>query len=374
VALAPLPRGLPAPQFQGPRRALLLACAIDPSAAALAELRALAPRVAWAEVVRLAGRGGVAPLVHRTVKRADLPVPEAPRRQLRAAYAVNAIRNAAIADEVARVSARLEAAGIPVIPLKGAGLMHTLYPDPALRVLSDIDLLVRREQARAAEGVLVGAGYGYVDTGLLLESARRFNHEVVFHRPAPTGGFMVELHFGLLTRFGRGLAAQAWPRARRPDDGVRALAPEDELLFLCAHFMVHLCEPQLKWLVDVAELASAAALDWETVQSRAQALGLATAVHEAGRRAATLLGAPVPALPALQPARLPRAALARFAPAAITLGDARPPAWAQNLLAILMVEGLPERATSTALALARKLWAARAARANPVNPLAKTRD
>jgi hypothetical protein len=364
-------RGLPDRRFQGARRALLLACAVEPTEEALAELRALA--VDWDEVAALAARAGAAPLVHRTVTRAELPVPEPPRRKLRAAYAVNAIRNAAIAEEVARVSDRLEAAGIPAIPLKGAGLMLTLYPDPALRVLSDIDLLVPRDRAREAERVLVAAGYAYGDRGLLLESARRFNHEIVFHRREGVSAFVLELHFGLLTRFGRSLAAQAWPRARRTTAGVRALAPEDELLFLCGHFMVHLCEPQLKWLVDVAELLAAATLDWPIVVARARSTGLATAVAETTRRAAALLGPPVPpAAAALRPGPFAHAALTGLAPLEVTLGELPAP-WARNALAILMVDGVAERARSTALALARKLWAARA-RANPVNPLAKPGD
>ncbi len=54
----------------------------------------------------------------------------------------------------------LRAAGIEVVALKGAALAFFHYPDPALRPMGDLDLLLRdpRELARATEA-LTGAGW-----------------------------------------------------------------------------------------------------------------------------------------------------------------------------------------------------------------------
>ncbi|MER3458636.1 MAG: hypothetical protein C4309_08450, partial [Chloroflexota bacterium] len=54
----------------------------------------------------------------------------------------------------------LEAASIPAIVLKGPALALTIYPDPALRVIGDLDLLVRREQVEQAMAALHSLGYG----------------------------------------------------------------------------------------------------------------------------------------------------------------------------------------------------------------------
>ena len=42
---------------------------------------------------------------------------------------------------------------------KGLHLAHRLYPSPGLRDMGDLDLLVRRERLREADGALRGLGY-----------------------------------------------------------------------------------------------------------------------------------------------------------------------------------------------------------------------
>jgi hypothetical protein len=65
-----------------------------------------------------------------------------------------------IASELVRdVAQRLERPGIDIMPVKGALLQHWLYDDPAERAMSDVDVLVRPHQARAAYDILQRAGY-----------------------------------------------------------------------------------------------------------------------------------------------------------------------------------------------------------------------
>ncbi len=65
-----------------------------------------------------------------------------------------------VASEVVRdVAERLERPGIDIMPVKGALLQHWLYDDPAERAMSDVDVLVRPYQARAAHDLLERAGY-----------------------------------------------------------------------------------------------------------------------------------------------------------------------------------------------------------------------
>ncbi|MDH3728525.1 MAG: nucleotidyltransferase family protein, partial [Myxococcales bacterium] len=65
-----------------------------------------------------------------------------------------------VASEVVRdVAKRLEGPGIDIMPVKGALLQHWLYDDPAERAMTDVDVLVRPDQAQAAHGLLERAGY-----------------------------------------------------------------------------------------------------------------------------------------------------------------------------------------------------------------------
>ena len=84
--------------------------------------------------------------------------------ELRAAYYSTAAHNlllyhellSIVNCELSIINCQLK---IPVVVLKGAALATTLYPDPALRPLSDIDLLVRREHLDAAVQAVKSLGY-----------------------------------------------------------------------------------------------------------------------------------------------------------------------------------------------------------------------
>ena len=65
-----------------------------------------------------------------------------------------AARSMRAGRQIQEVVDALEAAGIPSVLLKGPALARTVYPDPALRQSTDIDLLVRPGNVIAAEGVL----------------------------------------------------------------------------------------------------------------------------------------------------------------------------------------------------------------------------
>jgi hypothetical protein len=79
---------------------------------------------------------------------------------------------------VGDVARRLGEAGIAVMPVKGALLQHWLYADPAERPLTDVDVLVCRDDLAMAVERLEAAGY------------RRTRHRTV-------GGMVMETPFGL---------------------------------------------------------------------------------------------------------------------------------------------------------------------------------
>jgi hypothetical protein len=58
-----------------------------------------------------------------------------------------------------RIGALFEEAGIAWVAMKGAHVRECVYPDPALRAASDIDLLILPEDRRRAARVLLDAGY-----------------------------------------------------------------------------------------------------------------------------------------------------------------------------------------------------------------------
>jgi hypothetical protein len=192
--------------------------------------------------------------------------------------------------EAVRLAALLENAGIGVLVFKGPAVSWTLYDDPALREMTDLDLLVRPRDARRAYGLLISEGYQPDYPGIHWTFLQSHNNEAPLRR----GEVVVDLHWE--TSPGNFRPARdhdaAWTRGRRvPVAGgaVPTFAAEDLLLFLCVHGGTH-CWAQLNWLADVARLVAREPLDWDLVLSRARATGSAPALSLALALLRDLLG------------------------------------------------------------------------------------
>ncbi|HEX7313439.1 MAG TPA: nucleotidyltransferase family protein [Pyrinomonadaceae bacterium] len=160
--------------------------------------------------------------------------------ELRRAYQTQTLQSALQEREVGHVCARLRAAGVEPILLKGLGAAR-LYAERGLRPAGDIDLCVRPEQYEDARRAVWG--------------------------PGAKGGAPVDLKHddsALLTRDGwDGLYARS---VLLDLDGTRVRVPggEDHLRFLCLHLLRHSAYRPL-WLCDVAAALESAPeeFDWD---------------------------------------------------------------------------------------------------------------
>ncbi len=153
--------------------------------------------------------------------------------------------------------AEFERRGVAAISLKGPWLAQRLYGAAALRLYSDLDLLVRKADFARAEEALTGLGF--------TPAARRDDYARTWSR----GGIQLELHDDvenpLALDFGM---AGVWERAQPAEfEGVGALllAPSDELRFLCLHGARHRFE-RLSHVLDL--VLAFRQLAWEPRQTR----------------------------------------------------------------------------------------------------------
>lgn len=221
-----------------------------------------------------------------------------------------------LSGELGRLLRRFEGERIPVIPLKGPALAETLYPYPALRPCSDLDLLIRRESLDRADHLLLGLGYHR------LADAHSFQFDLAFDRAtlyeAPSG-IHVDLHWGLVSdpRYSwderEGLTV--WDRAvqvRVAGEDALGLCPEDLLLYLAVHLAVHHALVGLLWYYDLFLIFErwAGTLDWEAVVARASRWRVRVALYFALLELEALFGARAPAgvMARIEP-RGPRAAV-----------------------------------------------------------------
>jgi Uncharacterised nucleotidyltransferase len=258
-------------------RVLLLGTRASAEPAADRELAALtsAP-LDWPALVDLAGREGVGPLLHANLLRlgllANLP-PDA-RRGLTGLARSTWATNVVLASHWGEVTAALRGAGVETLTLKGMALAHTVYADPGLRPMADVDLLVRPADRAVALATLRALGYRTPGESADRHGASRGFAELV------RDGTRVDLHWhaarylrfeGIVEVDHDGLWSRACPLVT-PDGRSLALSPEDLLLHLVLHLTLGSDFARLLWFADIDAVVRrfAGGLDWERLVAEAR--------------------------------------------------------------------------------------------------------
>ena len=126
-----------------------------------------------------------------------------------------------------QVATTLEGAGIRAVPLKGAVLSRALYGSPGYRLSADIDVLVAPQRLHDAVQVLGRLGHRELRPRPAGRSLPLLHVEVSPGESAPT----IEVHWRIHW-YERDWAAAALARARTGPDGLRRMAPSDEIAAL----------------------------------------------------------------------------------------------------------------------------------------------
>ena len=270
----------------------------------------------WPAVIDAADVEDVLPaLAHALAAAGWVGVPPSARRRLAEGLADCRARHLLMTRELACVLHRCAADGIDVIVLKGPVLAERVYPDPALRPFSDLDLLVRPADRFRMDTVLQDLGHRRIADAHSWEFDVAYDGATLYET---SGSVRIDLHWALLTepRFvWNAETTEIWARSAAitvAGERARGLAREDLVLYLAIHLAVH--HTLTGWLRywDVALLLEREgdALDWEAVLSRATRWRVRTALAFVLAGARALFEAPVPAAveAALTPSGL-RAAL-----------------------------------------------------------------
>lgn len=275
----------------------------------------------WNCLLQLAVRHGLAPVLHTRLKHADPTPPPSVSKELHDAYVASAARNVRLFHELDRILRAMQAAGIQVIPLKGACLAEEVYGDVALRPMGDLDLWVRREQLEASRAVMQSLSYvsrSRMDRPLALQDA--LTGETQMYKD---GGLLVELHWNIFPG--------EWVRhtARIDEDvvwkrtvpskvaAVQQVSPEDFVLQSCVHAAIthQMSEMGLRTLVDLDFARRQWRIDWHLVAQRARAWRVSSATWLVLAGLAELFGDPARELPLREvaPSPLRRSVLRYFA-------------------------------------------------------------
>jgi hypothetical protein len=167
-----------------------------------------------------------------------------------------AARNLLAGRQIQSVTGALKDAGIPVILLKGHALARTVYPDPALRQSSDIDLLVQPHNIPASEEIL--EKLGYVCPVKTFHISQNEHHHEIF---SPQGkGLHIELHWvtdNAFDLFPGGWLDDAFLRRipiRSGDLSCDTFSHSDHLLYLAFHNVFQHWSMRLDWVYDISRM------------------------------------------------------------------------------------------------------------------------
>lgn len=226
-------------------------------------------------IAALAGRQRMENLVYTGLLRAGISEDtEGMKPLLRAAFG-NALQCERQNADFDRISAAFQQAGVDHLPLKGLA-SRELYQSIDMRSLSDLDILIRREQLEKACETMTSLGY---------RAGKVSKYEHVFEN----GGAAVELHTALLSPENRDFYpyfGDGWGRAKQRDGHLWRYSREDELVYSFVHFTKHYRNggAGIKFVVDIEEyVRRVPGLDMEYVRGELESLGLVSFFENALR-------------------------------------------------------------------------------------------
>jgi hypothetical protein len=230
----------------------------------------------WDAIPMRAEAHGLVPLVYTHLQASGVALAPHVKQQIQGYYMQHAHATRVRAQVLADILERFRASEIDMLVLKGAALAYLIYPQPVLRPMRDIDILVRAADVYRAYALLPDIGF-IPPPGAHHGLGPDHHHLTAIKRVAAGFSVSLELHHALhLNEIGRQpqrFEAFA-PTAQRfmiGGSSAQALGREEMLWHVYRHTF---CMPvsyeplRLIWLADLISLIEAWAdvLDWERVR------------------------------------------------------------------------------------------------------------
>ena len=211
--------------------------------------------VGWKAVGDLAYFHNVEPLLCWMVSNNTLSikVPGWLKQKWEQAYFGNFLRNEEYFELLKTLLKECEKEGISIIVLKGPALIGRIYKDPALRTLSDLDILCSRVDLHRIVTIARHMGYTMMDDGDDPAAA----HHVAMVQAASEA--ILEFHFMPYEVIQNHARFMQLARDRKEwidvgDFRCPVLCLEMEILFNIAHLVQHQFDVSLKHYLDIAGL------------------------------------------------------------------------------------------------------------------------
>ena len=235
------------------------------------------------KVLKIGRDNNISPKLYAVLKKWR-DIPEKFMGGLRRDYLSTAARNTLIYSEFKKVAESFKDKEIDVIVMKGAALAELIYQDIGLRSMSDVDLLIRKEDIKRANDVLEDMGYYAVDLSRF-DGSDSYLTTCDYRSENPLHpSFHVHWHIvnsSIPAPYSSKINMdEIWREAvqvKIADVRVLSMSPHHFLIHLCEHAMrVTHSAAKLIYLLDVAALVSRYkdTLDWHKVMETSKDYGL----------------------------------------------------------------------------------------------------
>lgn len=247
----------------------------------------------WAYLIQAAAQHGVIPLLYQSLNTTcPEAVPKANLAQLRNYFHTNAQRNLFLTKELLKLLNLFESHSIPAIPFKGPVLAVSAYGNLSLRLISDLDILVRERDYHRAKELLFNQGHRMLNDS---EHEALCFQAQMWHEEKKVS---VDLHYRIPPKHLQ-LNSEIFLENLQPlsfaGTRIQTFSPETHLLIFCVEGEKESWH-RLSRLCDVAALISShPQMNWESLTEQARRLKVERILDFGLVLANTLLKAPVPA-------------------------------------------------------------------------------
>ena len=252
----------------------------------------------WDSLIALAANKQVRLLFYQNLKKRGLEeiIPEKNLHALKGFYTRNTFRNLSYFGELKHIATACKEKNIALIALKGIYLADTIYENSSLREMSDMDLLIPKEDLREATSIMLNMGY-QPKVPFSLDWEPLNNHLPAFFKSK----VQVEIHWTIIEpeespKFD---ILDFWNQAvpvKIAHTDMLCLSPEDVVLYVCFHNAKHHFAFSLRPYCDIqaAILHFSPELDWDKILKRAKKWGWERGIYLSLRLAREFLGAEIP--------------------------------------------------------------------------------
>lgn len=214
----------------------------------------------WSKFLSLAGRHGISAMVYGNMAKLGLSdhIPPEISNNLWNTYMLNLARNSVLTARTGEVLDLLNSQNIKTVLLKGIAIESTVYGNTGLRQMTDVDILVSREDSLKARQILIDNGF--VSNPLKSVLYKPILAYVGKHLPTLTkDGFAIEIHNDLFGAEKRYLTGMLYDDSIETEvAGKMAYIPDPGMFFiyLVRHLRYHEMnnESQLRLYADLVVL------------------------------------------------------------------------------------------------------------------------